>query len=132
MIDQHIAALEAELRAAQLASDVDALDRLISSDLLFTGPDGQLATKADDLAAHRGGVIRMRAHEPQDMRMRRVGDGVVLVALLTRIAGEFAGQRFDGTFRYTRVWAREADGVWRIAGGHVAPVGPVAANGSGS
>lgn len=123
MIDERIAALEAELRAAQLASDADALDRLISNDLLFTGPDGRLATKEDDLAAHRGGVVRMRVHEPREMRMRPVGDGVVLVALLTRVAGEYAGQPFDGLVRYTRVWAREADGAWRIAGGHVAPVG---------
>ena len=122
MIDERIAALEGELRAAQLASDVSALDRLISSDLLFTGPDVRLASKDDDLAAHRGGVIRMLAQEPQDMRMRRVGDGVVVVALLTRIAGEYAGQPFDGSVRYTRVWARERDGEWRIVAGHVAPV----------
>ena len=130
--EARIAALEEELRAAQLASDVDALDRLISSDLLFTGPDGQLATKADDLAAHRGGVIRMRTHEPRELRMRPVGDGVVLVALLTRIAGEYAGQAFDGTFRYTRVWAREADGAWRVVGGHVAAVSPAPPAGAAS
>lgn len=122
MIEQRIAALEEELRAAQLASDVAVLDRLISDDLLFTGPDGQLATKADDLAAHRGGVVRMRSHEPREMRMRRVGDDVVVVALLTRIAGEYAGRQFDGSFRYTRIWAREADREWRIVGGQVAAV----------
>ena len=44
--DPVIVALEAELRAAQLTADVAALDRLISEDLLFTGPDGQLGTKA--------------------------------------------------------------------------------------
>lgn len=122
MIDERIAALEAELRAAQLASDTAALDRLISADLLFTGPDGRLASKADDLAAHRGGIIRIRTHEPQEMRMRRVGEDVVVVALLTRIAGSYAGQEFGGSARYTRVWAREADGEWRIVAGHVAPV----------
>jgi ketosteroid isomerase-like protein len=122
MIDERIAALEEELRAAQLASDVATLDRLISGDLLFTGPDGRLASKHDDLAAHRGGIIRMRTHEPEDMRMRRVGDDVVVVALRTRVAGEYAGQPFDGIVRYTRVWARETDGEWRIVAGHVAPV----------
>ena len=122
MIDERIAALEEQLRAAQLASDVPALDRLISSDLLFTGPDGRLASKDDDLAAHREGVIRMHTHQPREMRMRRVGEGVVVVALLTRVAGEYAGQRFDGTVRYTRVWALEPDGAWRIVAGHVASV----------
>jgi hypothetical protein len=40
MIDAELAALEAELRAAQLGADVGALDRLIAEDLLFTRPDG--------------------------------------------------------------------------------------------
>ena len=44
--DPEIVALEAEIRAAQLGANVAALDRLISVKLLFTGPDGQLATKA--------------------------------------------------------------------------------------
>ena len=39
--DAHIAALEAELRAAQLTADVAALDRLISDDLLFTAAVGR-------------------------------------------------------------------------------------------
>src|SRR5688572_1308082 len=50
-----IAELEAELRRAQLDGDVAALDRLISDNLLFAGPDGALATKQQDLEAHRSG-----------------------------------------------------------------------------
>ena len=121
-----IAALEAELRAAQLAADASALDRLIDDDLLFTGPGGELATKAEDLAAHRGGLVRFTAHEPEEMRIRRVGDDVVVVALRTRLAGEFAGSSFSGTYRYTRVWARAA-GRWRIVAGHVSEVPPATA-----
>lgn len=123
--DDDIAALEAELRAAQLGGDVAALDRLISDDLLFTGPDGALATKADDLAAYREGVMRVSAHEPEELRVRRVGADVALVALRTRMAGSYAGTPFSGIARYTRVWARE-EGRWRIVGGHVSVV-PTAA-----
>jgi hypothetical protein len=35
-----IVALESQIRAAQLAGDVAALDHLISDNLLFTGHDG--------------------------------------------------------------------------------------------
>ena len=119
--DAEIAALEDELRAAQLSADVEALDRLISDDLLFTGPTGELATKADDLAAHRSGLVRIRRHEPQHMRVRRIGNDVVIVALLTRLAGIYAETPFEGTYRYTRIWTREG-GRWRIAGGHVSEV----------
>jgi ketosteroid isomerase-like protein len=116
--DPEIAALEAELRAAQLGADVAALDRLIADDLLFTGPDGALATKADDLAAYRDGVMRVASHEPEDLRVRRVGADVAVVALRTRMTGSYAGAPFAGTARYTRVWAREG-GRWRIVAGQV-------------
>ena len=57
-VPRDIVVAEARLRAAQLAADVSALDALIASNLLFTGPDGQLGTKAEDLAAsgHVGNV----------------------------------------------------------------------------
>ena len=128
MRDAEIAALEAQLREAQLSADVHALDRLIDEDLLFTGPDGELASKADDLAAHRSGLVRMSSHDVEEMRIRWIGDDVAVVALRTRLAGEFAGQPFAGTWRYTRVWARAAN-RWRIVAGHVSQV-PGAGDGS--
>src|SRR5688572_30586407 len=118
--DAEIVALEADIRRAQLDADAGALDRLISEDLLFTGPDGQLGTKAQDLAAHRSGVVRIREHEPLELRIRRIGSNVAIVALRARMAVEVNGSMVRGTFRYTRIWARE-DGTWRVAGGHVAP-----------
>ena len=117
-----IVAREAELRAAQLAADTAALDRLIADDLLFTGPDGQLGTKAQDLEAHGSGVVRVRAHEPEELRVRRVGEHVAVAALRTRLAVEVAGTVHQGTYRYTRVWAREGAGPWRVVGGHVGEV----------
>ena len=114
--------LEAEIRAAQLSADVAALDRLISADLLFTGPDGQLGTKAQDLEAHSSGLVRFRSHEPEELRIRRVTDDVVVSALRARLAVEVAGTPVEGTYRYTRVWAREGDGQWRVVGGHVSEV----------
>ncbi len=120
--DAEIVALEAALRAAQLAADVQALARLISDDLLFTGPDGQLGTKAQDLEAHSSGVVRFRSHVPEELRIRRVGANVVVTALRARLQVDVAGTRVGGTYRYTRMWAREPDGQWRVVGGHVSQV----------
>ena len=130
MTDAEIAALESELRAAQLTGDVAALDRLISDDLLFTGPDGAFATKAQDLATYRDGVMRVASHEPEELRVRRVGPDVAVAGLRARMTGSFAGTPFDAIAHYTRVWARE-DAQWRIVGGHVsvAPVANVTAPG---
>lgn len=130
MTDSAITDLEAELRAAQLASDVAVLDRLIDDDLLFAGPDGQLASKSDDLTAHRDGVLRFSAHEPEEMRVRRVGEDVAVVALRARLAGVLAGRPFSGTYRYTRVWARQG-AHWRIVAGQVSEVPSAPARASG-
>lgn len=117
--DPEIVALEARLRAAQLGADVAALDALIADALLFTGPDGLLATKADDLAAHGSGAVRFRAHQPQELRILRVGADVAVSALRARLAVEVGGTLFQGTYRYTRVWARQDGGSWQVVGGHV-------------
>jgi ketosteroid isomerase-like protein len=121
-VDPAIVACEARLRAAQLAADVDALDALIADELLFTGPDGELGTKAQDLELHGSGTVRFREHEPEELRVRRVGADVVVAALRARLGVEVAGTMLRGTFRYTRVWAREAGGPWRVVGGHVSEV----------
>ncbi|HST07779.1 MAG TPA: nuclear transport factor 2 family protein [Gemmatimonadaceae bacterium] len=50
---------EAALRRAQLEGDVAVLDRLVDDELVFTGPNGLIYGKSDDLDGHRRGVIRI-------------------------------------------------------------------------
>jgi ketosteroid isomerase-like protein len=117
-----IVAVEAQLRAAQLAGNVAALESLISEDLLFTGQDGQLGSKAQDIEAHRSGFFRFRSHQPEELRVSWVRPDVAVSSLRAKLSVEVAGSLIEGTFRYTRVWALEADGSWRVVGGHVSEV----------
>jgi uncharacterized protein (TIGR02246 family) len=117
--DQEIVSLEARIRAAQLSADLAALDELISDDLLFTGPDGQLGTKAQDIDAYRSGTVRFLAHVPQELRIRRVGEDTAIASLRSELTVDVAGNISRGMYRYTRVWAREEDRLWRVVGGHV-------------
>ena len=121
--DQEIVGLEARIRAAQLSADTTALHELISDNLLFTGPDGQLGTKAQDIEAYRSGTVRFLAHVPEELRIRRVGANVAIAALRAQLTVDVAGNVSRGTYRYTRVWAREDDRTWRVVGGHVSLVG---------
>jgi ketosteroid isomerase-like protein len=125
--DPEIVALEDALRRAQLAADVARLDALLAEELLFTGPDGALGTKAQDIAAHASGQVRFHRHDAEELRIRRVGGDVALCALATRLEVEVDGTMVRGRFRYTRVWARERGGPWRVVGGHVAAVPPATA-----
>ena len=117
--DPEIVLLEARIRSAQLGADLAALEELISDDLLFTGHDGQLGTKAQDIEAYRSGTVRFVAHVPEDLRVRRVGADVAITSLRAQLTVDVAGNVSRGTYRYTRVWAREDGGGWRVVGGHV-------------
>ena len=118
---EQVAAVEEELRRAMLAGDVPVLDRLISDRLLFAGPTGELATKAQDLAAHRDHAVRFLRHEPNQMEMRRIGDDCVVVSQRTYLEVVAGGTLHRGYYRYTRVWAREHK-YWRIIAGQVSVV----------
>jgi hypothetical protein len=120
--DATIVACEARLRMAQLTGDVAELERLLDDVLLFTGPTGELASKEEDLAAHRSGVVRFREHVPEELRVRPVGQDVVVVSLRARLVVEVSGQLHRGTYRYTRIWVRDERNAWRVVGGHVSGV----------
>ncbi len=106
-------AAERQLQAAQLASDVAVLDELLDDGLLFTGPDGSLLTKADDLNAHRSGWQKLRQLDQLDLRSRVVGSTGVTWVLLA-LAGSLGAESFDGRVRYTRTWTHDAETGWRI------------------
>jgi hypothetical protein len=118
--DDPLRACEAALRQAQLTSDVAALDRLVDDALVFTGPDGAIYGKPDDLDAHQNGMVRITRLEPSDERIQRFGS-VAVVSVRMEMAGSFRGATFAGPFRYTRVWCERRDG-WRVVAGHVSAV----------
>jgi hypothetical protein len=111
---------ESALRRAQLDSDVRALDVLIDEELVFTGPDGAIYGKRDDLAAHRDGMIRITQLEPSDEHLQDFGD-VVVISVRMDMRGTFNGAAFAGPFRYTRIW-RKTGKAWRVVAGHVSAI----------
>ena len=120
--DQEIVILEARIRAAQLSADLTALEDLISDDPLFTGPDGQLGTKEQDIEAYRSGTVEFMAHVSEELRIRRVSADVAISSLRAQLTVDVAGNLSRGTYRYTRVWAREDGRAWRVVGAHVSLV----------
>ena len=112
-------AADRQLQAAQLAADADALDQLIDDRLVFTGPDGQLYSKQDDLDLQRSGGQRLTEVTEETLTAVVAGDTGV-TWFLGRLAGEFMGEQFTARVRYTRTWTC-ADGGWRLLAAHVSP-----------
>lgn len=113
-------AAELALRNAQLASDVPMLETLLDDALVFTGPDGAIYGKQDDLEAHHHGIIRITQLDPSDERVQDFGS-IVVVSVRMEMRGSFHGTPFGGPFRYTRVWRIHSDG-WRVVAGHVSAI----------
>lgn len=120
--NSEILALEERLRSAQLNADIATLNELISENLLFSGPNGELATKSQDIEAYREKIVRFLRHEPEEIRVRRIGNDVAIVSLCTKLTVEVSDEITKGLFRYTRVWARENGAPWQVVGGHVSEV----------
>ena len=111
---ESLRAAERELQRAQLASDVAALDTLVDDALLFTGADGSLLSKHDDLEAHRSGRQVLRRVEELDLRVRVVGStGATWV--LAGLEGSVDGEPFAARVRYTRTWTHDVSGWTMIA-----------------
>jgi ketosteroid isomerase-like protein len=119
-IDDEILTCEGELRQAQLTGDVAVLDRLLDDCLLFTGIDGALASKQDDLSLHRSGRLRITKLDPLDRHMLHLGD-ISVVSVGMAAAAIMDGTPVSATLRYTRVWHKRPEG-WRVVAGHMSAV----------
>ena len=119
-IDSEILHKEAELRQAQLDSDVATLQRLLDDHLMFTSFDGTLATKEDDLSMHRSGRLRITRMEPIERSMLHLGETSV-VSVKMDAAAILDGSEMTSVLRYTRVWHKR-NCEWRIVAGHMSTV----------
>lgn len=115
---EHMIALEEQLRAAMLAANIDALDRLIAPGLLFTTHMGQVIGKQEDLDMHRSGLLKFRAIEAGE-RLVAADDQVGVVSARMRLVGSFGESPFDLDLRCTRTWRRADDGQWHVIAGHM-------------
>lgn len=111
--------VEAEelLCKAMLESDIATLDRLLSSNLIFTNHLGQICGKQDDLAAHKSGLLHIHDISVDDQQIKLQQDTAVVFAKVT-IRGDYDGNPANGTFRFTRVWQHTDDNRWEVIAAH--------------
>jgi hypothetical protein len=117
--DDHTESLrtaERRLQAAQLASDIGALTELLDDALRFTGPDGVLYSKQDDLDGHKSGQQVLTRVEEEDLQVLATGHTGVTWFLGT-LEGTVGGQPLLARMRYTRTWVHDQAG-WRIIAAH--------------
>jgi ketosteroid isomerase-like protein len=115
-LTESLRAAERRLQAAQLASDVAALSKLLDDAARFTGPDGNLYSKQDDLRVHESGHQVLTRVEEEDLRVLATPHAGVTWFLGT-LAGTVGGRPMVSRMRYTRTWLHDERG-WRIIAAH--------------
>jgi ketosteroid isomerase-like protein len=119
--EKELLAAERRLQAAQLASDVAALDTLLDDRLVFTGPDGARYGKQDDLRVHRTGTQVIDALHEEDVTVLVAGSTGV-TWFLGSLRGSIDGTPFEARMRYTRTWVHDPGHGWRIIAAHAGVV----------
>jgi len=113
-ITARIQAAEEELRQAMLASDIAALSRLLDPELIFTNHMGWTFTREDDLDAHRSGLLKIHGLDLSEWNIA-VREACAVVSVQARISGSYNGVPANGTFRFMRTWAPDAEqNQWRV------------------
>lgn len=106
---------EEELRLAMITSDVEKLNELIDDSLVFTGPDGNIATKALDLQAHRSKMQKISELTPSEQTVK-LHDNFAVVTVKMQLVGTYGDFDISGIYRYLRVWTKIQGDLKVVAG----------------
>jgi len=105
--------LEEAWRNAVLKSDTTALGALLSDDYIAITASGTLQTKDEALASIRNRRVHLTALNFSDRKLRFYGK-TALVTSLAVVEGTTTDGDVSGSFRYTRVYVRDAQEQWKI------------------
>jgi len=105
--------LEEAWRTAMLKADSAAMGSLLADDFIAITVNGTLQTKEETLAKLSSGKRRLTSLELSDRRVRFYGS-TALVTSKAVVRGANADGEISGSYRYTRVYIRNAQGKWKI------------------
>ncbi|HTM16151.1 MAG TPA: nuclear transport factor 2 family protein [Terracidiphilus sp.] len=112
-VRHQIEQLEDAWRNAVLHGNFSAMDGLLADDYMAITPSGILQSKEQALAALRSGAMRFSSLDLSDRKIRLYGT-TALVTSRAEVKGTGSEGNMSGSYRYTRVYVRDARGVWRI------------------
>jgi ketosteroid isomerase-like protein len=105
--------LEDAWRNAVMTSNTKAMDALLDKDYMAITPSGTLQSREDALENLRDGKIHFTTLDVSDRKVRFYGPTAIVTSQVTIQATTPDGQ-VSGNYWYTRVYARNAQGQWKI------------------
>ncbi len=108
-----IAGIEDQIRNALLAGDSAVLDKILADDFLGISSNGTLSDKQQYL--RRIGKHEHRFTQIDTIERKiRLQPATAVVTTTANVAGNLDGTPIAGIFRYTRVYARQPGGSWKV------------------
>jgi ketosteroid isomerase-like protein len=120
--------LEEAWRTAQLNDDAETMNRLLSDNYIGITMNGQIVTKMQQLDRMRTRTMSLSRIDLDDVKVKLIGQTAVVTSR-ANVEGTDEGEPFHGIYRYTRVYARVANGSWKITNFEVTRVGATSPGG---
>jgi ketosteroid isomerase-like protein len=105
--------LEETWKDAILHRNASAMDGLLADDYTAITANGTLQSKEQTLASLRAGTLKFSSIEFTDRKVRFYGQTALLTSR-AEVKGSNPDGDFSGSYRYTRVYVRNAQGKWKI------------------
>jgi ketosteroid isomerase-like protein len=105
--------MEESWRNAVLKGNTTTLDSLLADDFMAISASGTLQTKEETLANLRTGRTHFTSLTISDRKVRFYGT-TALVTSLAEAQGTTGDGEISGSYRFTRVYVRDAQGAWKI------------------
>jgi len=105
--------LEDAWREAVMKANSAEMEKLLADDYLAITASGTLQTKEQALASLRAGRTRFTTLDISDRKVRFYGT-TALVTSQADVQGTTSEGELSGSYRYTRVYVRDAQGTWKI------------------
>jgi len=110
---REIEEMEEAWRQAVLKSNSAAMSQLLSDDYMAITASGTIETKDRTLANLRNGVLHFTGLDLSERKLRFYGT-TALVTSRAEVTGTVANHDISGSYRYTHVYVRDAQGRWKI------------------
>jgi ketosteroid isomerase-like protein len=108
--------IQQQLVRAWVTRDRALLEQLLAPEWMVTRADGRMSTRDEVLREFDTGDNRLLGGHVDDI-MVRTFDDFAIVTGRTRARGEYKGQAYDVTLRFTDAFVRR-DGKWQAVASH--------------
>jgi ketosteroid isomerase-like protein len=105
--------LEDEWRDAMLAANTKVMDSLLAVDYMGITASGTLQSRDETLQSMSSGRLRFTLLDVSDRKVRFYGITAVVTSL-ANIQAITPDGKVIGSYRYTHVYVRDAQGDWKI------------------